>query len=61
MINNQYQKRNDGTVLNTDITEYERYKMQRQKAVKENSLHKKIAYLEKEVQELKSIVNKLIG
>lgn len=48
-----FQKTDSGAVINTDLSEYERYKLQRQKAVENKTLQQKVDVLEREVTNLK--------
>ena len=47
-------KTDSGAVINSDLSEYERYKLKRQQAVREKSLQEKVESLEKELNDLKS-------
>ena len=46
----------DGMFINTNNQEFQRYKMAREKAVRERSLAEKVQRLETEVSELKRII-----
>lgn len=52
-MNISFQKTDTGAVINTDLSEYERYKLQRQKAVENKTLQEKVNVLEREVTNLK--------
>lgn len=43
-----------GAVINNDLSEYERFKLKRLQAVRENSLQEKVKLLEKEILDLKN-------
>lgn len=65
MINNEdYIKNEDGAVVAQDISEYEKYKMQRENIIKRKSLEQKVEFLEREITDLKNrlhnVENKLI-
>ena len=53
MINKQYEKDSNGVVLNTDTTEFERYKLKRLKSIQTKTLEQRVQYLEKELTRLK--------
>lgn len=61
MINKQYEKDSSGAVFNNDISQFERYKLQRQKIQREKSLEQRIEFLEKELDTLKKTISQLIG
>lgn len=61
MINKQYEKTDAGAVLNNDISQFERYKLQRQKSYQQKSLEQRIEFLEKELDTLKKTISKLAG
>jgi len=55
MINKEeYVKNEDGAVVAQDISEYERYKLQRESVLKRKNLEQKVETLEKELNDLKS-------
>lgn len=55
MINREeYVKNEDGAVVAQDISEYERYKLQRESVLKRKNLEQKVETLEKELNDLKS-------
>jgi C4-dicarboxylate-specific signal transduction histidine kinase len=53
VINKQYEKDSNGVVLNTDTTEFERYKLKRLKSIQTKTLEQRVQYLEKELTRLK--------
>jgi len=53
VINKQYEKDYSGAVLNTDATEFERYKLNRLKVIQTKTLEQRVQYLEKELTRLK--------
>ena len=53
MINKQYEKDSNGVVLNTDTTEFDRYKLKRLKSIQTKTLEQRVQYLEKELTRLK--------
>lgn len=56
-----YIKKENGLVVNTDLNEYERYKLKREQALRDKSLIEKVNMLEKEVKQLKEIIGKMNG
>jgi len=53
VINKQYEKDSNGVVLNTDTTEFDRYKLKRLKSIQTKTLEQRVQYLEKELTRLK--------
>lgn len=51
-----YVKEDSGVVLNTDISEYERYKLRRKQLLREKDLEQRVESLEKQIIELKNIM-----
>lgn len=54
-----FQKDNLGAVINSDLSEYEAYKLRRLQAVREKTTAEKVKVLEEEVRELKAIIQEL--
>ena len=53
-MNEEYVKNEDGAVVAQDISEYERYKMQRENIIKRKNLEQKVESLEKQIKDLQS-------
>ena len=53
-------KRNSsGLIINNDINEFHRYKMERTKLVRQKSLEERVDKLESEISEIKSILQSI--
>lgn len=50
------QKNSEGLVINNDIDELQRYKLERAKIVRQKSLEARVNKLESEISEIKSIL-----
>jgi predicted nuclease with TOPRIM domain len=53
-MSENFSKDSLGAVINNDLSEYERFKLKRLQAVRENSLQEKVKLLEKEILDLKN-------
>jgi len=58
-MSSDFLKTDGGSVINNDLSEYERYKLKRKQAVREKSIEQKVQVLEQEISELKIIVKEL--
>ena len=53
-------KRNaDGLIINNNINEFQRYKMERSKVVRQKSLEERVHRLESELAEMKQLLQSL--
>ena len=57
----QFEKVDEGTFINTNMDDFERYKMARQKAYRERGLAEKVNKLEDDITEIKQLLQKLVG
>lgn len=58
-IGEDFIKTDDGTVINTNIDDYKRYKMERQKSFRNIEFEKRISKMENDIVQIKKILTNL--
>ena len=58
-MNNDFVKTDDGMIINTKIDDFDRYRMARTKAIKDKALVERVDQIEKDLVEIKSLLQKL--
>jgi len=53
------QKNSEGLIINNDIDEFNRYKIERAKMVRQKSLEQRVDKLESDISEIKSILQSI--
>lgn len=53
------QKNSEGLIINNDIDEFNRYKIERAKMVRQKSLEQRVNKLESDISEIKSILQSI--
>lgn len=61
MTENDYVKDSRGMFINKNMDDFARYKLAREKAQKQRTLEARVGSLEKEVTQLKKIIQEIIG
>lgn len=58
-MNNDFVKTDDGMIINTRMDDFDRYRMARTKAIKDKALIERVDHIEKDLVEIKSLLQKL--
>lgn len=58
-MNNDFVKNDDGMIINTRMDDFDRYRMARTRAIREKALAERVDHIEKDLVEIKSLLQKL--
>ena len=58
-MSNDFVKNDDGMIINTRMDDFDRYRMARTKAIKDKALIERVDHIEKDLVEIKSLLQKL--
>lgn len=58
-MSTDFVKNDDGMIINTKIDDFDRYRMARTKAIKDKALVERVDQIEKDLVEIKSLLQKL--
>jgi len=56
-----FEKTDEGTFINTNMDDYERYRAARERAYREKDLSSKVNKLEDDISQIKQLLQKLVG